>query len=85
MLIAEFDIELPGQFTKKISLQLHEEIVIEDFYVSFWIQRKNINSNSLNVSLLSSYGNPIMKLEDMISLIVDQERYVHEKQMFWDS
>ena len=74
---AEFDIELPMHFMKKISLQLQEDIVIEDFFVSVWIQRMNINSTALNLSLLSSYGTPIVMLENMMFVNVHQERYVH--------
>ena len=74
---AEFDIELPMHFMKKISLQLQEDIMIEDFFVSVWIQRMNINSTALNLSLLSSYGTPIVMLENMMFVNVHQERYVH--------
>ena len=74
---AEFDIELPMHFMKKISLQLQEDIVSEDFFVSVWIQRMNINSTALNLSLLSSYGTPIVMLENMMFVNVHQDRYVH--------
>ena len=74
---AEFDIELPGNFTKIISLQLQEEILLEDFYISFWIQRTNFYSNGINMSLFNSDGNAVVKFEDMWFLAIGQERYVH--------
>ena len=77
-IFSEFDIELPWNITKTISLQLQDGIWLEDFYISFWIQRMNINSNGINMSLVSSYGNAIVKFEDMGFLHVGQERYVYK-------